>query len=244
LDVSREASLTLEYSQDGRGFAGLDVAIYRVASVDAACNYALCGDFADVPVSLTGIRSQYQWRQITSTLVNYAVADAIAPTITGTTEDGGYTATATVNVGDYDKALKITDLYLKNNEIRIVVNNESNMNITRFFYTISCYDYLDNPIVCHENGGSSFEGSYRYTLYEGDSTTHGLFHFGDFVQPQTTIARVTMQITGYSTDQGLFRDIREDKQIVYEFKSSEFIGAPTPAPDDTIEIEPPVIQIQ
>ena len=161
-------------------------------------------------------------------------------TITGTTEDGGYTTTATVNVGNYDKALKITDLYLLNNEIKIVVNNESNMNITRFYYTICCYDYLDNPIVCHENGGSSFEGTYRYTLYEGDNTTHGRFNFGDYVQPETPIARVTMQITAYSNDEGLFRDIREDKQTVVEFKTTEFLGKPTPTPEPVIvPAEPP-----
>ena len=149
-------------------------------------------------------------------------------TITGTTEDGGYTTSATVKVGNYDKAVKITDLYLSDNKIKIVVKNESNMNITRFYYTICCYDWQDEPIVCHENGGTSFDGSYRYTLYEGDSTTHGRFHFGDFVQPETSIARVTMQITGYSTDEGYFRDINEDRQTVFEYKTSEFVGKPEP----------------
>ncbi|MBP3452356.1 MAG: Ig-like domain-containing protein [Clostridia bacterium] len=149
-------------------------------------------------------------------------------TITGTTEDGGYTTSATVKVGNYDKAVKITDLYLSDNKIKIVVKNESNMNITRFYYTIYCYDWQDEPIVCHENGGTSFDGSYRYTLYEGDSTTHGRFHFGDFVQPETSIARVTMQITGYSTDEGYFRDINENRQTVFEYKTSEFVGKPAP----------------
>ena len=149
-------------------------------------------------------------------------------TITGTTEDGGYTTSATVKVGNYDKAVKITDLYLSDNKIKIVVKNESNMNITRFYYTIYCYDWQDEPIVCHENGGTSFDGSYRYTLYEGDSTTHGRFHFGDFVQPETSIARVTMQITGYSTDEGYFRDINENRQTVFEYKTSEFVGKPEP----------------
>ena len=112
LDVSREASLTLEYSQDGRGFAGLDVAIYRVASVDAACNYTLCGDFADVPVSLTGIRSQYQWRQITSTLVNYAVADAIAPTVTGATDENGIVVFSGLQTGLYlIRSVTVTEGY-------------------------------------------------------------------------------------------------------------------------------------
>ncbi len=157
-------------------------------------------------------------------------------TITGTTEDGGYTATATVNVGNYDKALKITDLYLNDNQIKMVVNNESNMTIARFYFLIRCYDAQDNPIVCHENGGNSFEGSYRYTLYEGDNTTHGRFYFGDFLQPETPIARVTMQIVSYSTDDGFYRDIQEEDQTVVEYKTVDFVGKPAeptqePAPE-------------
>lgn len=151
-------------------------------------------------------------------------------TITGTTADGGYTTTATVNVGNYDKALKITDLYLKDNQIKMVVNNESNMTIARFYFLVCCYDAQGNPIVCHENGGNSFEGSYRYTLYEGDNTTHGRFNFGDFVQPEVPIARVTMQITSYSTDDGFYRDIREENQTVVEFTTLDYVGKPTDPP--------------
>lgn len=151
-------------------------------------------------------------------------------TITGTTEDGGFTTTATVNVGDYDKALKITDLYLQDNQIKMVVNNESNMTISRFYFLVCCYDAQDNPIVCHENGGNSFEGSYRHTLYEGDNTTHGRFYFGDFLQPETSIARVTMQIISYSTDDGFYRDIDEEDQTVVEYKTLNFVGKPTEAP--------------
>lgn len=158
-------------------------------------------------------------------------------TITGTTEDGGFTTTATINVGDYDKALKITDLYLKDNQIKMVVNNESNMTIARFYFLICCYDAQDNPIVCHENGGNSFEGSYRYTLYEGDNTTHGRFYFGDFLQPETPIARVTMQIVSYSTDDGFYRDIREEDQTVVEYTTVDFVGKPEPTeiPADTTD---------
>ncbi|MBP3636481.1 MAG: Ig-like domain-containing protein [Clostridia bacterium] len=146
--------------------------------------------------------------------------------ITGVTEDGGYVTTATINVGNYDKALKITDLYISDNRIKIVVNNESNMNITRFYYTIACYDYLGNPVPCTTYGGHAFEGSYRYTLYEGDNTEHGRFSFHDFVQPETPIAHVTMQITGYRTDDGYSRDIRGDRQIVVEFKTAAYVGQP------------------
>ena len=152
-------------------------------------------------------------------------------TITGVTQDGGYTTTATVNVGDYDKALKLTDLYLSNNKIKIVVNNESNMTVTRFSFIMECYDIYDAPLPCSENGSHTFYGSYSLTLYEGESTEHGRFYFGNYVQPEETIGRVVMRITGYSTDTGYSRDIRTDRQPVMEFCSSSFVGAtPSPVP--------------
>lgn len=140
-------------------------------------------------------------------------------TITGVTDDGGYTTTAIIKTGNYDKALSITDLYLTDNKIKISVKNESNMNVTKFFYTISCYDMHGVPVVCNTDGSSSFEGSYGYTLYEGDSTTHGKFYFGDFVQPETLLGKVTMTITGYRTDDGYSRTIPSEKRQTVEFVS-------------------------
>lgn len=69
-------------------------------------------------------------------------------TVTGVTEDGGFSTTATIKTGNYNKAVKITDLYVSDNKIKIVVKNESNMNITKFFFDISCYDLSGNPLPC------------------------------------------------------------------------------------------------
>ena len=149
-------------------------------------------------------------------------------TVYGTTEDGGFTTSATVQVGNYDKALKLTDLYLQSNQIKIVVLNESNMTIERFYFTIECYDIYDQPLPCTKSGENIFDGSYSYTLYEGDSTSHGRFYFDNFQQPQTDIGRVVMYITGYRTDDGYSRNIRTDKQTVVEFRSDKFVGQPEP----------------
>lgn len=155
-------------------------------------------------------------------------------TITGVTQDGGYTTTATVNVGNYDKALKVTDLYLSGNKIKINVNNESNMTISRFTFVIECYDIFDAPLMCNTNGSHAFYGSYSLDLYEGDTTEHGRFYFGDYQQPDQPIGRVVMRITGYSTDTGYSRDIRTDRQTAVEFTSATYVGAtPTPIPEVT-----------
>ncbi|MBQ8655377.1 MAG: Ig-like domain-containing protein [Clostridia bacterium] len=157
-------------------------------------------------------------------------------TITGVTEDGGYTTAATVNVGNYDKALKITDLYLQDNKIKIVVNNESNMTVTRFSFVIECYDIYNAPLICNENYTHAFYGTYNLTLYEGDNTRHGRFTFNDFIQPAPQIGRVVMRITGYSTDTGYSRDIRSSRQVAMEYVSPSYIGeTPTPVPVVTPE---------
>lgn len=144
--------------------------------------------------------------------------------ITGVTEDGGFVTHLTVNVGNYDKALKITDLYLQDNRIKIVVNNESNMNVTRFDFTIACYDIYGDPLACTEDGSNTFDGSYRLTLYEGDNTQHGRFFFDEFVQPEDEIGHVTMQLTGYRTDSGYRRDIKPERQIIVEYKTASYLG--------------------
>ena len=136
--------------------------------------------------------------------------------IVGVTEDGGYVVTATVKVGNYDKALVITDLYLNGDAVKINVQNQSNMTITQFTYIIEMFDMHGQPLACNRNGSNQFKGSYGYELYEGDTTTHGRFYFADFVQP-TGVGRVLMRITGYTTDDGYSRTIREDRQAIMEY---------------------------
>lgn len=145
-------------------------------------------------------------------------------TITGVTEDGGYTTTATVKVGNYDRALRITDLYLSDNRIKINVRNDSNMNVTRFYFLIECYDVYGGPLTVSATGSNCFDGSYSLTLAEGETTQHGRFGFGDYVQPDQQIGRVVMRITGYRTDEGYSRSIREDRQPTVEYISPAWIG--------------------
>lgn len=145
-------------------------------------------------------------------------------TIVGTTEDGGYTTSATVKVGNFDRAVVITDLYLQDNRIKISVANRSNMTITRITYRIEVYDMQGNPLPCTKSGDHAFNGSYGHILYEGESTRHGKFYFPDFVQPEESIGRVVMTITGYTTDEGYRRSIREERQIPVEFVSDGYEG--------------------
>ncbi|GEM_PF-138186 len=155
----------------------------------------------------------------------------------GITEDGGYEVDCTIQVGNYDKALKITDLYLQDNAVKIVVKNQSNMTVTRFYGQITCYDIYGQPLPCTTTGVNAFECAYGETMYEDDITRHGRFSFYGYQQPVEQIGRVTMCITGYVTDTGYSRNIREDRWDIVEFTAANYIGY-VPVPDPTAEPAP------
>ncbi len=140
-------------------------------------------------------------------------------TVIGVSEDGSYVTTFTVSVGDENKPLAITNLYVEDGStIRIQVYNQSNLNITRFYYVIETYDAWGYPVVCNRNGRSnSFEGYYGYTLTPGSATRHGRFTFGSEFSRPNSIGHVVMRITGYETDAGSHY-IPRSEQVRREWK--------------------------
>jgi len=89
IDPMRSSSLTLHYQHDGVCYEGIEVKTFRVAEVFADGSYALTGDFADYPVNIYGITSQTEWKNISSTLGAYAVADRLTPTRRSYTDNTG-----------------------------------------------------------------------------------------------------------------------------------------------------------
>lgn len=140
-------------------------------------------------------------------------------TATGTTEDGGFTATTTVHVGNYDKALRIDDLYLHNKDVRIVVRNESNMTITRFSYLVEMFDVVGEPLTANRDGSHFFYGSYKLPLGPGEITDVGKYSHRDNVTPDEDIGKVRVRILSYSTDEGYSRNIRPENQPIRTFRT-------------------------
>ena len=140
--------------------------------------------------------------------------------IIGVTEDGSYVTNFTVKVGDANKPLRITNLYVENdNTIRITVYNESNLTITRFYYVIETFDAWGNPVVCNDDGRTNdFEGYYGYTLEPGGATRSGRFTFGGEFNRPASIGMVTMRITGYRTDDGQTYYVERANQAKFEWK--------------------------
>ena len=136
-------------------------------------------------------------------------------TIVGVTEDGGYVTTFEVSVGNLDEALVITNLYVENNDtIRIVTYNQSNMVITRFYYEIELYDAWGNPLDCnYRNHTNVFEGSNNHVIYPGESLGRGTYSFGSEFSRPWGIGKVVMTITGYETEDGTSRYIRQENRV-------------------------------
>lgn len=145
-------------------------------------------------------------------------------TVTGITEDGGFVTSTTIRVGTYRKALTVTDFYLDANAPKIVIRNNSNMNITRIYFTVELYDDYDNPLICTTDGSYMFNGYYMDPLTEGRSTRHGRFHFDKYVQPETEIGYAVFIMTGYRCDDGFSYTYRTDDQPRRTIIGDGYIG--------------------
>ena len=136
-------------------------------------------------------------------------------TIIGVTEDGGYVTTFDVSVGNLDEALVVTNLYVEDSDtIRIVTYNQSNLVITRFYYEIELFDAWGNPLDCNDrNHSNMFEGSNKHTIHPGESLGRGTYSFGSEFSRPWGIGKVIMTITGYETEDGTSRYIREENRV-------------------------------
>ena len=135
-------------------------------------------------------------------------------TVIGVTEDGSYVTTFDVSVGNLDRPIAITNLYVENgNTIRIVTYNQSNLTITGFDFEIEVFDAWGNPIPCNSrNGSNSFEGRLNRTLYPGMSAGKGEYTFGkEFTRPNN-IGKIVMTILSYETEDGNSRYIRTENR--------------------------------
>ena len=111
------------------------------------------------------------------------------------------------------------------NTIRIVTYNQSNLVITRFYYEIECFDAWGNPLSCNSrNYSNKFEGSNKHTIYPGESLGKGTYSFGSEFNRPWGIGKVVMTITGYETEDGASRYIREENRVSREWEVTVLDG--------------------
>jgi len=136
-------------------------------------------------------------------------------TISAETEDGGFVATTTVRVGNFNRAVVVEDLYVDaNNKIRIVLRNRSHdLTMVNIHYVIECFDMNGDPFICNEDGESTFfEGTYPNLLDPGYTTRHGAFRFIDYVIDRE-LGGIALTITGWKDVDGVSWTIPESERL-------------------------------
>ena len=101
IDITKNCTLTLNYTYDGIAFENVDVKLFKVADVSTDFQYTLTEDFASSNLTLNGIKSLSEWNVISSTLEAYIFGDGIEPTITAKTDSNGKSHFEGLSVGLY-----------------------------------------------------------------------------------------------------------------------------------------------
>lgn len=133
--------------------------------------------------------------------------------VTAYTEDGGFTASTEIRVGQWNSAVLIEDLRVdETNRIRIVLRNMTpDVTMSKIRYFIYCYDTDGNPFVCNQDGESLyFEGSYRYLLGPYEQTIHGNFDFGNY-KIDRELGAVILKVVSWTDDDGVQYTIPDDQ---------------------------------
>ena len=104
-------------------------------------------------------------------------------TVYAYTDDGGYTASTQIRVGNFNEAVMVESLEVNaNNEIRIILRNMSQeIVLENVHYKIECFDTDGNPMICNTDGENVyFEGDYPFVLNPYERSMHGGFHFRNY----------------------------------------------------------------
>ncbi len=101
IDTNKVSSLKIVYNQENTRYEGLEVEIYRVASVKNGYTFELEAPFRNYRVNINDVESQGEWRSAATTLSAYAVADGLTPTATGTTDENGIVEFKNLRPGMY-----------------------------------------------------------------------------------------------------------------------------------------------
>jgi uncharacterized protein YjdB len=150
----------------------------------------------------------------TSTGSIYGVAYGTT-TVTAWTEDGGFSASAEVRVGNFIEAVLVEELYVDSqNNIQISLRNMTqDLTLGSISYRIECFDTEGNPFVCNTDGVSMyFDGEYVYGL-----PPMGRTYYGYFISRNCAIDRmlggITLTITGWQDAEGNAWQIPDNEQV-------------------------------
>ena len=138
-------------------------------------------------------------------------------TVTGVTEDGGFTASAEIRVADFNGAVIMDEVWVANNKIWVTMRNISDIIMEKVFFHVECFDQAGNPMVCNTDGVStSFDGVYAHTFYPKERTNPERTSYGN-MQITQPLGTVLVHITGWLDNEGYRRNINDvnDQPMLY-----------------------------
>lgn len=100
-DITRLCSLTLTCAVEETPIEGMEIELFRFASVGEDFQYTLAGAFEGYPVEVNGISSQEEWKEVCSTFGAYITADSLKPDVTVLTNEEGKAAFTDLETGLY-----------------------------------------------------------------------------------------------------------------------------------------------
>ena len=135
-------------------------------------------------------------------------------TLTGTTEDGGYQASMTVKIGNFDGALTLRDAYVRGADVYLTVRNDSDLTITSVTAEVTVLDVDGNPVPANsQNGSNTFQVVYHKTLKPGASTHEKDWKYVNFQLPaSSSVSQYVVRITQYQINNDWIKTIMRKHQ--------------------------------
>ena len=146
--------------------------------------------------------------------VNITGVSAGETTVTGTTEDGGFKASILVKVGNWEKALKITEAKVKGADAYVTLKNDSELTITSITVEVSVFDNEGKPVPSNKKDNSNtYQMVYKKTLNPGASTKEKDWKTVNFKLPEsTTVHEYVVKVTEFEIDHDWIKLIRKKNQ--------------------------------
>lgn len=97
----RECTLTVSYCYGEKAFSGVEVKLYKIATVSSDFQYTLTQPFEASGLILNGIRTAGEWNVVRSTLETHILANSISPEFTAITDGEGKASFTALTTGMY-----------------------------------------------------------------------------------------------------------------------------------------------
>lgn len=139
--------------------------------------------------------------------------------VIGTTEDGGFRTSLLVRVGDWENSLKWQkgDFDARGN-LRFIVKNVSDLNITSITLEMECFDYDGKPqAVNTRNGSNVVKVVYNKLLAPGKSTPEDGWKLIDYDRVGVNehgLAAIRVRIAEFQIDNDWVKTIRKNNRKV------------------------------